>query len=167
MTFKLKPNGKIHFSMNEFKSRFLLRTNVTNKIRTKLSQLSMSLKKHPKTESELIVNMPIEIDWVKKGMVTPVRDQKSCGCCYAFSTVNLHLLYLLIHIFFLFKFFYLLIFKCASIESALAIKTRQLVVLSPQQILDCSKIDFKNQGCDGGYADEAFSYVIANGIGKK
>jgi hypothetical protein len=42
-----------------------------------------------------------------------------------------------------------------------------LVVLSPQQILDCSKIDFKNQGCDGGYADEAFSYVIANGIGKK
>jgi C1A family cysteine protease len=105
MTFKLKPNGKIHFSMNEFKSRFLLRTNVTNKIRTKLSQLSMSLKKHPKTESELIVNMPIEIDWVKKGMVTPVRDQKSCGCCYAFSTVNLHLLYLLIHNFFLFKIF--------------------------------------------------------------
>jgi hypothetical protein len=42
-----------------------------------------------------------------------------------------------------------------------------LVVLSPQQILDCSRVDFKNQGCDGGYADEAFSYVIANGIGKK
>ena len=90
-TFKLKTNGKIHFSANEFKNKFLLKSNVTKKIRTKLnqlsqlSQLSMAVKK--KSDNWLKVNVPGEIDWVKNGMVTPVRDQKSCGCCYAFSTV--------------------------------------------------------------------------------
>ena len=86
--FKLKINGKMHLSVNEFKNRYLLKSNVTKKIKVKLTQLSSTVKKNPKPIDGLKVNRLAEIDWVKQGMVTPVRDQKSCGCCYAFSTVT-------------------------------------------------------------------------------
>lgn len=55
-------------------------------------------------------------------------------------------------------------FKCASVESIVAINTKKLVVLAPQQILDCSQKGYKNQGCDGGYADESFLYVQDQGL---
>ncbi len=55
-------------------------------------------------------------------------------------------------------------FKCASVESAVAINTNRLVVLSPQQIVDCSQKDYKNQGCDGGFADDSLAYVQNNGL---
>ena len=80
------------------------------------------------------VTAPSSIDWRSKGKVNPIKDQASCGSCWAFSTVQ-------------------------SIESRLAIKTGTLSSLSEQQLVDCAGGKWGNHGCNGGLMDQGFKYV--------
>ena len=82
-------------------------------------------------------NPPDEVDWTKKA-VTPVVHQGKCGSSYAISAIG-------------------------AVEGLNALKVGRLDTFSVQQIVDCS-INYGNEGCYGGFMDQAFWYIIDNGL---
>lgn len=67
--------------------------------------------------------VPNRVDWRHKKVVSSVKSQGQCGACWAFSIVE-------------------------TMESMVAISTKQLPSLSIQQLIDCA--GFGNHGCAGG-----------------
>ncbi|KAL3098349.1 hypothetical protein niasHS_000361 [Heterodera schachtii] len=73
-------------------------------------------------------------DWRVRGVVTEVKDQGTCGSCWAFAAT-------------------------AALESQIALKKGKLYDLSEQQCLDCSR-KYGSDGCAGGLPEACFAYML-------
>lgn len=73
--------------------------------------------------------------------MTPVKDQASCGSCWAFAAVQ-------------------------SLESGYAMANKKdPIAFSPQQFVDCTKEpEFGSEGCNGGWMDDVFDYVLTHNV---
>jgi C1A family cysteine protease len=106
----------------EFKDKILMRT------------LHENYQSPPKAD---VAAPSTPIDWVARGMTTPVKNQLQCGSCWTFSATE-------------------------TIESAnlIAGKITQSTWLAPQEIVDC---DTGGAGCGGGWPSQAMQWVISAG----
>lgn len=80
---------------------------------------------------------PQSLDFRPQGRVSKVKDQGSCGSCWAFATTG-------------------------ALESLLAAQNRS-TLFSEQNLVDCSR-RYGNHGCSGGLMDAALRYVRDHGI---
>jgi cathepsin L len=78
------------------------------------------------------VAAPDSWDWRDKKIVNEVKNQASCGSCWAFSVIQAQ-------------------------ESQWALKKNELKRLSEQNLVDCVTTC---SGCNGGLEDKAYDYVI-------
>lgn len=81
-----------------------------------------------------VASLDDEVDWVKNGVVNPIKNQGQCGSCWAFSTVG-------------------------TLESAYKISTGKLYSLAEQQLVDC---DTSDDGCSGGWPHTAYDRYYSN-----
>lgn len=82
-------------------------------------------------------SLPTNVDWTSNGAVTPVKNQGNCGSCWSFSTTG-------------------------ALEGAYYLKYGQLLSFSEQQLVSCDT-GGQDAGCNGGWMDDAFTFVQKNG----
>lgn len=89
------------------------------------------------SNENLLGDTPATVDWREKGAVTAVQDQGRCKSDYAFSVLG-------------------------AIESHYFIHARHSIVLSEQQVIDCSNAE-GNLGCSSGTTDATYKYIMKAG----
>ena len=83
---------------------------------------------------------PDSYNWLDLDMVSPVKDQKSCGSCWTFSTTG-------------------------AMESHYKIHTGGEVLLSEQELVDCPDTEkYDTHGCSGGLPSIAFDFIHEFGL---
>lgn len=97
-----------------------------------------AINKYRKAQKQPMRRTADSLDWREKGVVNEIKNQYTCGSCWAFSAIQ-------------------------AAESAYAIKTGTLLSLSEQNLVDC--VD-TCEGCNGGLMDASYTYVIEHQGGK-
>eukprot|EP00252_Welwitschia_mirabilis_P022879 TRINITY_DN631_c0_g1_i1.p1 TRINITY_DN631_c0_g1~~TRINITY_DN631_c0_g1_i1.p1 ORF type:complete len:371 (+),score=64.05 TRINITY_DN631_c0_g1_i1:210-1322(+) len=123
LPYKLGVNEFADMTWEEFRGKFL----------GAAQNCSATEGTHKMTD----VKLPESKDWREDGIVSPVKDQGSCGSCWTFSTTG-------------------------ALEAAHKQATGKSVLLSEQQLVDCAGA-FNNFGCNGGLPSQAFQYIKYNG----
>ena len=139
-TFKLGHNAFSDLSQDEFAAYYKLGpyspgvpTTSSMKSPPSLDEIDFAATARRALHDQ--VSLPDYVNWVQMGGVTPVKNQGSCGSCWAFSTTG-------------------------SLEGARFVKTGELVALSEQNLLDCDHVDL---ACNGGLMDNAFKFDEKSG----
>ena len=130
--FKLKINkfaDTVNFNTNTYHSDLMNKTITTdNKFPFKF------IDKIKEIYNIIFTNYPKQVDWRKSEYLSQVKNQGSCGSCWAFSSTS-------------------------ALEAFLRKNNLKVDRLSEQELIDCSK---ENYGCQGGLMDKAFDYCISN-----
>jgi cathepsin L len=84
------------------------------------------------------LTLPSSVDWRTQGYVTPVKDQGSCGSCWAFSSTG-------------------------SLEGQYFKTNGRLLSFSEQNLVDCTYVSSRDSCATGGWMDEAFVSVMSKG----
>ena len=158
----IKKYQKKYESINEFLARYevfrrnvmdtfkeensLYRTGITKfsdltkqefaKIYLNLNYDAMAMANFEPTIVKISNAAPAAYDWRDYGRVSPVKDQGSCGSCWAFSTV-------------------------ANLEGLYYAKKGVMKTFSEQMLVDC---DTSDSGCNGGLMEYAFTWLKKNGV---
>ena len=120
--FTVALNKLAHLTPAEYKSLLGFRMN----------------KAERKAATKTTTKAATSVDWRDKGVVNAIKDQASCGSCWAFST-------------------------CQAQESIYAINYGKLQSLSEQNLVDCVTSCY---GCNGGLMTSAYDYVVSRQSGK-
>merc|ERR1712000_513037 len=83
--------------------------------------------------SQLPLHVEDSKDWTGTA-TTPVKNQGSCGSCWAFSATE-------------------------QIESDYILQHGKKVVLAPQELVDCKGDGSKRNGCNGGIPSAAYKVI--------
>ena len=85
----------------------------------------------------LLAHKAVTVDHHIDGHLVPVKNQRSCGSCWAFAANS-------------------------ALEAAIAIKYKTKPVhLSEQYLVDCL---YSDSGCNGGWMNTAWTYMARNGV---
>jgi cathepsin L len=99
-------------------------------------QTQLAGKRHHRAIPEGEIAAGDSVDWVAAGAVNAIKDQGSCGSCWAFSAV-------------------------AATESAIFLAGNALPSLSEQELVDCSTgKPYYCEGCDGCLMATAYQYIL-------
>lgn len=102
----------------------------------RLAEEKEKLEQANKTDIENAPNpKAVAFSWVDRGKVTTVKNQGTCGSCWAFASA-------------------------AVLESNFMIRRNQTLDLSEQSMLDCSG----GGSCNGGWYGTVFKYYIRNSV---
>ncbi|XP_074293885.1 fruit bromelain-like [Silene latifolia] len=124
-SYKLGPNEFTDLTIQEFQAFYTgykAEKNSSSTIASKLDRIN---------------NMDVakSVDWRLAGAVTPVKNQKRCGSCWAFASI-------------------------AAVEGINKLITGELVSLSEQELVDC----VQKNGCKPGNMIKAYDYIKRHGI---
>ncbi|HVP36732.1 MAG TPA: C1 family peptidase [Terriglobales bacterium] len=94
------------------------------------------LAKQPKLRAKVGIEFPPVFDWRDSSIVTPVKNQGSCGSCWAFAATG-------------------------AFEAAIKKHDGIEYDLSEQQVVSCNV--YVENGCDGGWAETAYELFQRHG----
>lgn len=127
---------EINSSRNGFRFSWLPRTELEESNTTEIEQvLQLASPKHVDARRYV---PPTNLDWRLEGRIGPVKNQGSCGSCWAFAATG-------------------------AIEAMLRAENKSTTLVSEQHLVDCSN-KYGNHGCNGGLPSHALRYVRDYGI---